>query len=213
LLKNEKTTLTNTNLVRTTLYPGGNFYNTLGIYLGGKHRFTENWDFNLMAGLNINKSSFDTQVQDFAQAPYFITVKQERVTHTKGTPYINVSTTYRWTQLQCTAGLSRDQSATAYGYETNYSRAFASLGYSFTERLTGTLGGDFSLSTQASQADDYNQNYYNLNAQLSYKITEKLSVSPGYRYSQRDDLTEDRSAHAHSGFIMFTYAYPIHYQK
>ena len=105
LLKNERTTLSNTNLVRETLYPGGNSYKTLGIYLGGNHKFREDWDFNLLGGLNINKSDFATQVLDFSQFPYFTTVQQKRVTHTKGTPFFNVSTTRRWTNLRITAGL------------------------------------------------------------------------------------------------------------
>ena len=78
------------------------------------------------------------------------------------------------------AGFTRDQSPSAYGYVTNFTRFYASLGYNFTERLTGTLGGDYSLSTQASQANNLDYNYYNVNAQLAYQITEKLSVTPGY---------------------------------
>ncbi|MBM4301147.1 MAG: hypothetical protein FJ121_06405 [Deltaproteobacteria bacterium] len=213
LMKNEKTTLTNTNIVRETLYPGGNSYKTLGIYLGGNHKFSENWEFNLLSGLNINKSDFDTQVQDVSQFPFFISVQQKRVTHTKGTPFFNVSTKRRWTNLSLTAGFSRDQNASAYGYVTNFSRVYASLAYNFTERLTGNLGGAYSLSTQASQANSLDNNYYNVTAQLAYKITEKFSVTPGYRFSQSDNVTAAQSAHAHSAYVMLSYAYPIHFQK
>ena len=213
LLRNERTTLTNNNIVRETLYPGGNSYKTLGIYLGANHKFTENWEFNLLGGMNINKSDFDTQVQDLSQFPYFTSVVQKRVKHTKGTPYFNVSTTRRWTNLSVTAGFSRDQSPSAYGYVTNFTRIYASLGYTFTERLTGTLGGSYSLSSQASQANNLDYNYYTVTALLAYKITEKLSVTPGYRFSQYDDVTGDRSAQAHSAYVMLNYTYPIHYQK
>jgi len=213
LMKNEKTTLTNSNIVRDTLYPGGNSYKTLGIYLGGNHKFTENWEFNLMGGLNINKSDFATQVQDLSQFPFFISVQQQRVTHTKGTPYVNLSTTRRWTNLILTAGLIRDQNASAYGYVTNFSRVYASLAYNFTERWTGTLVGAYSLSSQAAQANGLNTNYFNVTAQLAYKITEKLSVTPGYQFSQINYTTPSQSVHAHSAYVMLSYAYPIHYQK
>lgn len=213
LLRNERTTLTNTNIVRETLYPGGNSYKTLGFYLGANHKFRENWEFNLLGGMNINKSDFATQVLDLSQFPFFISVQQKRVTHTKGTPYFNVSTTRRWTNLSFTAGFSRDQSPSAYGYVTNFTRIYASLGYTFTERLTGTLGGSYSLSTQASQANNLDYNYYNVTAQLAYKITEKLSVTPGYRFSQYDNVTGGMSAQAHSAYVMLNYTYPIHYQK
>jgi hypothetical protein len=213
LLRNERTTLTNTNMVRETLYPGGNSYKTLGFYLGANHKFRENWEFNFLGGLNINKSDFATQVLDFSQFPFFVTVQQQRATHTKGTPYFNVSTTRRWTNLRITAGLIRDQSPSAYGYVTNFSRVYASLGYDFTERLTGSLGGDYSLTTQASQANNLDYNYYNFTGQLAYRITEKLSVTPGYRFSQYNNITAGQPAHAHSAYVMFSYAYPIHYQK
>ena len=213
LLKNEKTTLTNSNIVRETLYPGGNSYKTLGVYLGANHKFRENWEFNFMGGLNINKSDFGTQVLDFSQFPTLVTVQQQRATHTKGTPYFNVSTTRRWTNLRVTAGLTRDQSPSAYGYVTNFSRVFASLGYEFTERLTGSLGGDYSLSTQASQANNVDYNYYSFTGQLAYKITEKFSVTPGYRFSQYDNITVGQPAHAHSAYVMLNYTYPLHYQK
>jgi hypothetical protein len=73
--------------------------------------------------------------------------------------------------------------------------------------------GSYSLSSQASQANNLDYNYYNVTAQLAYKITEKLSVTPGYSFSQYDDLTGDRSAKAHSAYVMLNYTYPIHYQK
>jgi hypothetical protein len=213
LMKNEKTTLINTTMVREYLYPGGNSYKSLGIYLGANHKFRENWEFNLLGGLNINKSDFATQVQNFSQFPYFTTVQEKPVTHTKGTPFFNVSTTRRWTNLRLTAGLIRDQSASAYGYVTNFTRVYASLGYDFTERLTGGLGADYSLSTQASQANNLDYTYYNASASLAYKITEKLSVTPGYRFSQYNNITAGQPAHAHSAYVMLSYSYPIHYQK
>jgi len=212
-LSNERTTLTNNNTVRETLYPEGNSYKTLGIYLGANHNFTENWEFNLLGGLNINKSDFGTQVEDLSQFPYFTSVAQKRAIHTKGTPYFSVSTTYRWTNVQITGGFSRDQSPSAYGYVVNFTRLYASLGYTVTERLTGTLAGSYSVSSQASQTDNLDYNYFTVTALLAYKITENLSVTPGYRFSQYDDLTGTRSAQAHSAYVMFSYTYPIHYQK
>ena len=213
LLKNEKTTLTNTNIVRAYLYPAASSYKTLGIYLGGNHKFTENWEVNLLAGMNINNSNFTTQVQEVSQFPYFSTWREKRAKNTKGTPFFNVSTTRRWTNLRVSAGFTRDQTPSAYGYVTNFNRVYASLGYSFTERLTGSLGGDYSLSTQASQTNTLDNRYYSANVQLVYQVTERWSVNPGYRFSQYDYSTSGGSAQAHCAWVMLSYAYPMHYQK
>jgi hypothetical protein len=213
LMANEKTTLMNTTLVRAYLYPAASSYKTLGIYLGANHKCTETWEVNFLAGLNLNNSSFTTQIQEINQFPYFSTLQEKRVKHTKGTPYFNVSTTRRWTKLKVSAGFTRDQTPSAYGYVTNFNRLYASLDYTFTERWSGSLGGDYSLSTQASQTNTLDYGYYNANAQLVYRVTEKLSVTPGYRFSQYNYSTNGRSAHAHSAYMMFSYAYPVHYQK
>jgi hypothetical protein len=213
LLNNEKTTLANTNIVRETLYAGDNTYKTLGVYLGANHKFRENWEFNLLGGMNINRSNFDTQVVDSSEFPFFMLVKHQRVQSTKGTPFFNVSTTRRWTNLRVSGGFTRDQVPSAYGDVTNFSRVYASLAYAFTERLTGSLEGDYSLSTGASQSNSQNYGYYSANAQLAYKVTEKLSVTPGYRFSQYDYSTSGMSAHGHSAFVLLNYAYPFHYQK
>jgi hypothetical protein len=229
LMKNEKTTLTNTNMVRAYLYPGSNIYKTLGVYLGGNHKFREDWELDLLAGININNSSFSTPTLAFTQLPFFVlvgnrivpatlvTVVQDRVKHTKGTPFFSGSTTRRWTNLTVTAGFTRDQTPSAYGYVVNFTRFYVSSVYNFTERLVGTLGGAYSLSTQASQAGDQSYTYYNVTGRFAYQITEKFSITPGYQFTQYNaqysGQSVSTSAHAHSAYVMLSYSYPIHYQK
>ena len=90
---------------------------------------------------------------------------------------------------------------------------FLNLSYSFTERLSGSLTGDYSLSNQLSQTNSFQNVVYTINSQLSYRITEKLSLSPGYRFVQNDDVSNSQSAHGHNVWVMLNYSYPIHYQK
>jgi opacity protein-like surface antigen len=214
LLKNEKTTLLSNNIVRETLYSGGNNFKSIGIYLGVSHKFTERWDASFMSGANISFFSFNTQVVDFSQFPYFIRLKTQRVDSSNITPYFNVSTNYRWTKLTASAIFSRDESPSAYGAIYEHDRFAVSLGYNFTERLRGRLSGTYSLSNQSSQTISSKYNYFNISPMLTYRITEKLSVSPGYRFQNRATLTAGGgSGHVHSAWLQFTYAYPIHYQK
>jgi hypothetical protein len=214
LLKNEKTSLISNNIVRETLYAGGNTFKSLGIYGGVTHKFTERWDANLMAGANISFYSFSTQVTDFSQFPYFIQVKTKRVNGSNVSFYFSGTTSYRWTNLTMRAGFSRNQSPSAYGaiYEVNALNL--GLWYKFTERLRGSLTGYYSLSTQSSQNVSSQYNYYNFGPALTYQITEKLSVSSGYNFRNAANLTAGGgSAHDHMAFIQLSYAYPIHYQR
>jgi len=218
LLKNEKTSLISNNIVRETLYAGGNDFKSLGIYLGVTHKFSERWDVNLMSGANISFFSFNTQVLDSSQFPFFISVKTKRVNNSSVTPFFNVSTNYRWsTKLSFNAGFKVDQNASAYGAVYEVDQLFLSCGYNFTERLKGSLSGSYSLSNQSSQTINSKYNYYNLSPSFNYQVTEKLSVSPGYSYSGRENLTGvtggGGSGHVHQAWIQFSYTYPIHYQK
>jgi hypothetical protein len=214
LFKNEKTSLISNNIVRETLYAGGNDFKSLGIYLGVTHKFTERWDASLVSGANISFFSFNTQVLDASQFPFFITVKSQRVNDSNVTPYLNVSTTYRWTNLTLGAGFSRDQQPSAYGAVYEFNRLYLTCGYNFTERLRASLSGAYSLSNQSSQTINSAYNYYSFSPSLTYQITEKMSVSPGYSYSGRDNLTgTGGSAHVHQAWIQLSYTYPLHYQK
>jgi hypothetical protein len=215
LLKDERTSLISQNIVGETLYAGGNTFKSIGIYGGVARKLTERWDASLMSGVNINFYSFNTQVVNFVEFPYFVLVPTTTRINSSGiSPYVNISTSYRWTNLSVSAALSRNQSASAYGaiYEVN--RLSASCAYNITERLSASLYGSFSLSNQSSQNISSEYDYFNFGTQLIYRITEKLSVSPGYNFSNASSLTEGGgSAHVHTAWIQFSYTYPIHYQK
>ncbi|MFA4901959.1 MAG: outer membrane beta-barrel protein [Desulfobaccales bacterium] len=214
LLKNEKTSLISNNNVSETLYPGGNYSKSIGIYGGVNHKFSERWDANLMSGANINFYSFDTQVLDSSQFPFFTSVKTKRLNSSGVSPYVNFSTSYRWTNLTVTGGGSMSQQASAYGAVYQVNRLFAAIGYNITEKLSAGLSGSYSLSNQSSQDISSEWNYYNVSPSLSYRITERFSVSPGYSFSNNASLTDTgSSAHNHVAWIQFSYTYPIHYQK
>ncbi len=214
LLKNEKTTLNNYNLVRETLFAGGNTFKSIGIYAGASHKFTERWDANLMAGANISFFSTNTQALDLGQFPLFIQVKTQRVESSSVTPYVNLSSTYRWTKFSLSGGASRDLQPAANAVTYEFNRLYLNCAYNFTERLSGALNGSYSLSNQSSQNINSKYNYFNFGPQFTYKITEKLSVSPGYTFSNAENLaTNGGSGHVHQAWVQFAYTYPIHYQR
>lgn len=217
-LKNQQTTLSGNVIARRTTYPGSDFYQGLGFYLGINHKFSENWEVNLLAGANYSSFDFGTQVLDFSSFPYFILLKQTRVKTTDVTPYFDISTIRRWTNLSITGGYSQDQSPSAYGYVVELKRLYLTLNYNFTERLRGSLITDYSISTQASQRTDIKYDYFNLGPQFTYQVTEKFTVNPGYRFSWRDfnnggGSVGSQSVNIHQAWVMLTYSYPLHYQR
>jgi hypothetical protein len=215
LLKNEKTSLISNNIVRETLYAGENTFKSIGIYGGVTHKFSERWDASLMTGVNISFYSFNTQVVNSFGFPFFVVVPtNKRINSSNVTPYVNISSTYRWTNLSVSAGFSRDESPSAYGAVYEFNRLYANCAYKITERLSANLNGSYSLSNQSSQTISSEYNYYDIGPQLTYWITEKLSVSPGYSFANSASLTEGGgSGHVHTAWIQFSYTYPIHYQK
>ncbi len=230
LLKNERTSLVSQNSVNETLYAGGNDYKSIGITGGVNHKFSERWDAKLLAGASVNFYSTNTQVVNaspFPQvvntsqfpgvvnaSPFFTQVKTKRIDSSGVSPYLNFSTTYRWTNLTVSGGANMNQSPSAAGATYQVNQVFGSLSYNFTERLSGALSAWYSLSNQSSQNISSAFNYYSLYSSLSYRITEKFAVSPGYSFSNSGSLTgTGSSAHGHLAWIQFSYTYPIHYQK
>jgi len=214
LLKNEKTSLINKNIVREALYAGGNIFKSVGIYAGASHKFSERWDGTLMSGANISFFNTNTQVLDTSQFPFFISVKTKRINSSNVTPYLSLATSYRWTNLSIRGSISRDQQPSANGATYEVNQLGLSLGYQITERLNGTLAGAYSLSNQSSQNLNSEYNYYSFGPQLTYQITEKFSLQSGYRYQNSASLTSTGgSAHNHMAWLQFAYTYPLHYQK
>jgi hypothetical protein len=214
LLKNEKTSLISNNSVSETLYPGGNYYKSIGIYGGVTHKFSERWDVSLMSGANINFYSFNTQVVDSSQFPFFVQVNTRRLNSSGVSPYVSASTSYRWTNLTVSGGGSMTQQPSAYGAVYQVNRLYGAINYNITEKLSAGLNAGYSLSNQSSQDISSEYNYYSVSPSLNYKITERFSVSPGYSFANSASLTSTgSSAHNHIAWIQFSYAYPIHYQK
>jgi len=214
LMKNEKTSLISNNIVRETLYAGGNTFKSIGIYAGASHKFTERWNASLMAGANISFFSTNTQVLDVAQFPLFLQIKTQRVESSNVTPYVSLSSSYRWTNFSLSGGLSRDQQPSANGATYEFNRLYLNCAYNITERLNASLSGSYSLSNQVSQDVASKYNYYNFGPTLTYKITEMLSMSPGYSFSNAANLAANGgSGHMHMAWLQFAYSYPLHYQR
>jgi predicted porin len=210
-LKNETTLLSGNVLAQETRYPSqDNLYRSLGFTLGGNHKFSPEWEVNLQGGINISFMDFQTQTLDQSQSPFFITVRQVKLQRTEVNPFIDLTATRHWTKLNVTGGYSQNQSPSADGSIQNVRRLGLSLGYNFSERLTGGLSGYYSLSNQISQRNSFNTNYFNISPQVTYKITEELSVSPGYSFGKRDQSSgglssSSQNASAQTAWVMMTY--------
>jgi len=213
-LKNQKTVLHGNITGQQTEYSSGSdLFRSLGFNVGANHKFTENWDFNFLGGVNISFMNFNTQVQDFSQFPFFVTTTTARVQKTTVGPYFSLFTTRRWTNLSITGGYTRNQGGSAFGTVSDLNSFNLSGRYAFTERLSGTILANYYFSTQISQTNELENAFLSFSPQLAYRVTEKLWTSVGYSFNMRNDISGGRSADAHIAWVMLTYSYPIHYQK
>jgi len=208
-LKNEKTTLIGNFLANQTVYPAqDNIFKFLGFYLGADHKFSPDWEITLLGGVNLTLLDYRTQVLSLAQFPYFISYQQVKLHQTSAEPYVSLSVMRRWTNFSVTGGYIRNQTPGAYGTISDTNQINLALGYNFTERLTGILGGFYSLNDQISQVRSYRNSFLSLGPQLSYQLTEKLTLSPGYQFGQNDYITTKQIATGHTVWLMLTYTAP-----
>ncbi len=205
-LKNEKTSLIGNIVAQETNYPAqDNEFRSLGFQLGGVHKFSPDWEVNLLGGINISFMDFNTQVLDLAQSPFFSAVRQTKVKQTTVSPLVNLSLTRRWTNLSISGGYSRIQSPSGAGTISDTNQLFSSLRYDFSERWSGNLNGFFSLNNQISDRTGFNSDFFSVSSLLSYRLTEEINLSPGYQFGLRDDTSIGKSATAHTVFLMMTY--------
>jgi len=215
----ERTTLSDTISATESKYTGSTSsdYKSLLFFLGVNHKHSEKWEFNVAGGLNYSFYSTNSQVASFGQFPNFELVPTQKQTGTNFSPYFNLGATRRWTNLSLTGSLTRNQQASGLGYISQVNALSLNASYNFTERLTGSLGGSYSLSSQSSNTSQNQNNYYTVGPQLKYLITEKLTVASAYSFTNQNyggnNISGSNTAHAHDISLMLTYAYPLHYQK
>jgi hypothetical protein len=218
-LLSERTTLSNTLSGTESTYTGstGSEYKSLLYSLGLQHNYSDKWAFNIAGGVNYSWYSTNSQIVSFGQFPNFVSVPTNKQTGTNFSPYFSLGATRRWTNLSITGNLLRNQQASAYGYIAQVNSASLNVSYIFTERLTGSLGGSYSLSSQSSNNNQNQTSGLNVSPQFSYQITEKLTASSGYSFSSQlyggNSLSASSNADVHIGWLMLSYSYPIHYQK
>jgi hypothetical protein len=218
-LLTERTTLSNTTSATETKYTGATTsdYKSLLFSLGVSHQHSEKWEFNLAGGLNYSFYSSNSQIASFGQFPNFVSVPTQTQEGTNFSPYFSLGATRRWTNLSITGSLSRNQQASAYGYISQVNALSLAMNYRFTERLNGSLSGSYSLSSQSSNNSQNQNNYYTVGPRLTYLITERLTASSAYSFSNQsyggNNISDSASSPRHDISLMFTYAYPMHYQK
>ena len=161
-LLSEKTTLSNTVSGTESTYTGStnSDYKSLLYSLGVQHNYSPNWAFNVAGGVNYSWYSTNSQIASFGQFPNFVSVPTQTQTGTNFSPYFSLGATRRWTNLSITGSLSRNQQASAYGYIAQVNAASLNASYNFTERLTGSLGGGYSLSTQSSNTQPKSNQWF-----------------------------------------------------
>lgn len=213
-LNNEKSMLRCLVLGRFTSYSQlDNDYRSLGAYLGIEQKLTENWDASLMAGMNVTRVSLNTRILDSSSFPFFSLVKQVRHTQTTASPYVEFSSTHRWTKADLTGGYLLDIAPSGSGSLYDYSRAFLSCGYNVNERLTGRISGNLYYHGALFQGTTGRSLVFTASPELNFKLKENAILSSGYYFGWRHSYTADLSAPRDMVWISLNYSYSMQFQR
>jgi hypothetical protein len=218
-LCSEKTTVSTTFSGTETTYTGSNSndYKSLLVALGVSHIFSERWQFNAAGGVNYSSYSNNSEIATAGQFPLFVSVPTQTQNSTNFSPYCNVGATRSWTNLRLSGNFSINQSPSGYGYISQVGALSLNASYNFTEKLSGGLGGSYSLSFQSSDRSQNRTNNVGINSSLSYLITERLTGSSGYTYSSQlyggNNSSSSSNANVHVVYLMLNYSYPLHYMR
>ncbi len=212
-LWNEKITFITAITAYFARYQSGNTYTALGPQVGFSHKFSEKWDMTLLGGFNINKIKSNVGVLSFDNNTGFITVQQAEQTSTSVTPFITLATSYKWEKGNLSLNYTRNQSANAYGNQSQYNNFYLNINQGITEKLSLKLVPYFYSALIDNPGSDYNSTIYGVRPGLSYKLTERTSLGANYGFAYRTVTgSSDYSFPIHNVWLTLTYTYPLHYQ-
>jgi hypothetical protein len=211
---NEKTTL----LSRFT----GSYYkydetsNTifaLGPQIGFSHRYEEKWDISLLGGANFSRIKANVGVLSADNPLGFTQVQQSEQTSNNASPFFTVGTNYRWETGALSLKYDRNQSANAYGNQSQTNNFNLNINQSISDKLKLSLNPYFITSTIPSTGSDYNSKYSGIRPGITYKFTERTDIGAYYAFSYRTVTgASNYSYPVNDVWLTLNYTYPLHYQ-
>jgi hypothetical protein len=213
-LLNEKLTLL--SRLTATYYKyvaSNNIISSLGPQIGLTYKYMERWDMTFLGGLNYSRTKTNVGVLS-ADNPFgFVQVVQQAQTSSNVNPFISLGTNYRWETGGLSLNYVRNQSANAYGNQSQYNSFYLNVSQSINDRWTAELSPYIYTSTIPNPGSDYNSLYYGIRPGISYKLTEKATLSANYGFAYRTVTGfTNYSFPVNDVWLTLNYSYPVHYQ-
>lgn len=209
---NEKTTLLSRLTASFYKYSNNNTTAALGPQLGFNHKYLEKWDLMFLGGLNINRVKSDTRVLAANTVTGFLELRQRPQTSSSVSPFVTMGANYRWQTGSLGLNYVRNQSANAFGNQSQYNNFNLNVSQTLTERLNFSLNPYVYTSTITNPGSDYSSLYYGVRPGLTYKLTERTSVGAFYAFSYR--TVSGASSYRYpinDIWLTLNYAYPHHF--
>ena len=212
-LLNEKTTLLSRLTGSYNKYDEtSNTIVALGPQIGFNHRYEEKWDISLLGGLNLSRTKTNVGVLSADNSLGFAQVKQPEQTSKNVAPFFTVGTNYRWETGALSLNYVRNQSANAYGNQSQYNNFNLNIDKSISDKLKLSLNPYFYTSTISSPGSDYNSKYYGIRPGITYKFTERTDIGAYYAFSYRSVTgSSNYSYPVNDVWVTLNYLYPLHY--
>ncbi len=209
-LNNQKTTIGGTVTANETDYVDNDGSRQITGYLTVGHQFSEVWNTSFSGGLTYTSTS-NTSVVTSPASPFF-SLSPQIGRQSSVQPYVNVSASRSWTSTTLSASYQRTQPGSSLGTPVTFNSVSLSLSHSFTERLSGSMSGNYYNSQPINASGGFETSVYQLSSQLSYQITENLSLVPSCSLGLLQE--QGKSADIVGATLMLTYSYPyFHYRR
>jgi len=214
-LYNEKTTFIVSNTARYSQYQQlDNTIFALGPQLGFEYKFSEKWGLTFLGGANFSQVESNVRTASFNNLIGFINIPELQKQKTSYvTPFITISSKYRWQNGGINLNYTKSQSPSAYYNQSQYNYFTLSIDQNLTERLRIAINPYFNLTTIQGGNSNFDQYYYGIISHVNYNLTEKISVGANYRFSYVTNTgLQNYGYPLNHVYVYLNFTYPLHYQ-
>lgn len=185
---------------------------TLRLWLGADHAWSEWLDASLQIGVHYTESEFPVLTDPLVRvvAPGLPPAYEMDNGYDSGF-ILDGALNWHWERLRLTVSLNRDVSESTFGENITRDRLRVSAGYRLTERWNARCSAAYYESETEGYSDPEERQTRNVNPSMTYRITENLDLQMGYRYTWTENEITDESEERNRVFAQLSAAWPLQY--
>jgi hypothetical protein len=183
---------------------------TLRLWLGAEHAWSETLDASLQGGLYYTESEFPALSEPLVRVavPGFPPAYKMERNYDSGF-ILDGMLNWQWERWRLSLSVNRDVSESIYGEDVTRERILVSVGHRLAERWDLGCSAAYYQSKTEGFGQEEDRQTRNVGPSMTYRITERLDLRMGYRYTWTENENTNESEERNRIFAQLSMGWPI----